>query len=143
MDNSSKSCWCCLLFCIFCCYPYMLRLNLMNYFASVRYCNLCCTAGLSETEVLHWQRTLKTCGGHPFIPEEQNSLESASLEHSYFCVHYPKRMLFMFNQTYPLSLTDLLYFSFSLGIIYIYISKCPNVILVVFREIASSEGMIT
>ena len=35
--NNSKSLWCYLLFYICCYYPYMLRLNLMNYFASVRY----------------------------------------------------------------------------------------------------------
>ena len=40
MDNSSKAFWCCLLFCICCYQPYMLRPNLMNYFASVRHnCN--------------------------------------------------------------------------------------------------------
>ena len=46
MDNSSNSLWCDLLFCICCYYSYMLRANLINYFASVRYYNLCCTAGV-------------------------------------------------------------------------------------------------
>ena len=74
MDNSSKSYWCYLLFCISCYYPYMLRLNLMNYyFASVRHCNLCCTAGVSDMEVLA-QRTLKTCEEYLLIPEKQSSL---------------------------------------------------------------------
>ena len=53
MDNSSKSFLCFLLFCISCCYPYMLRLSLMNNFASVRYYNSCCIAGMSYKEVLH------------------------------------------------------------------------------------------
>ena len=46
----------------------------MNYyFASVRHCNLCCTAGVSDMEVLA-QRTLKTCEEYLFIPEKQSSL---------------------------------------------------------------------
>ena len=70
MDSSNKPFWFYLLFCI---WSYMLRPNLMNYFASVRYYDLCCTAGLSGKD-------LKTSVGYPFILEESSSLGSASLE---------------------------------------------------------------
>ena len=50
----------------------------MNYFASIRYYNLFCSWSVWQGSSA--QKTLKTCGGHAFILEQQSSLGSASLE---------------------------------------------------------------
>ena len=34
-------------------FPYMLRLNLMNYFAPVRYNNSCCTGAVSDNDIIN------------------------------------------------------------------------------------------
>ena len=114
MDSSSKSFGCYLLFCLCCYYPYMLRLNLINYFASVRYCNS--WIRVVQLECL----TRKFCTKSPEnlgrssfhswrIEQLRISIPRAHIDTlAYFYVQYPKRMFFRFIPTYLLNLTKLL-----------------------------------
>ena len=122
MDNSSKSFWCYLLFFICCYYPFMLRLNLIKYFASVRYYKSFCTAAVSDREVLHREpESMWRTSFHSWRTDQLriSITRTPSDTLAYFYVQYPKRVLLRFNRTCYLSLTKLLWVSFILGIIYL------------------------
>ena len=60
---------------------------LLFLYVKTKYDKLFCFSQILQFVLYSWsvrqgsspQRTLKICGGHPFIPEEQSSLGSASL----------------------------------------------------------------
>ena len=76
----------------------MLRPNLMNCFASVRYCNSCCTAGVSGNL---WSTSFHSWGTEQLGISIPRACSDTLV---YFYVQYPKRMLFRFNPTYALGL---------------------------------------